>query len=612
MMWFLPIYHNPRCGVEMRSPAVRRVGWVWLLMATMGLVGRASAQAGATDGDSTEGAPAAWTLIVDGTPAPWPLDGGYPADSLHGAARAVLRALQEEGYYLARLDSARVDTTRRPPAVRLYATRGPQVKLSEVRLLGATALPEAALRRRMYTRPGRVLDAARLEADLASLLALYGEAGYPLARVSVEALDLHDGPPPSLSLTLRIEEGGALPLTRIEVVGAERTTPSFVARVTGLHPGRPLAGYDPDAVRRRLQATAFFREVGEPVLLLEPGAGAVLRIPLEEEPPGSFDLVLGYQPPSGGGPGRLVGNGHLILRHLFGGGREVSLRLNRLPERVSSVDARVMDPFVAGLPFSVEGRFEGLQQDTTYGQQRYRAELGYRLAGELRLLGTLSREVTRPGPGGIALRQGRQRIPRADAWFYGLGIRYERVDQPVNPRRGLIVETQLEQGRKTRSLRVVTPEPDTTLERTRLRQERLRVRSRLFLPTFPRQVLALGGEAALLRSNAYDQSDLFRFGGATSLRGYDEERFRGRIVARALAEYRYQLDPRSYAFVFFDLGYVETPELVDLDGARGVHPGYGLGMQFSTALGLINASYAMSPADGPANGRVHVGLSLGL
>ena len=92
-----------------------------------------------------------------------------------------------------------------------------------------------------------------------------------------------------------------------------------------------------------------------------------------------------------------------------------------------------------------------------------------------------------------------------------------RVDQPVNPRRGLVVETHLEQGRKERSLQVVTAAQETTTERTRLRQERLQVRGRLFVPTWRRQVVALGGEAALLRSNAYDQSDLFRFGGATSL-----------------------------------------------------------------------------------------------
>ena len=52
-------------------------------------------------------------------------------------------------------------------------------------------------------------------------------------------------------------------------------------------------------------------------------------------------------------------------------GRLFSLLLNRLPGQVSSVDVRGSDPYILGLPFSVEGRFEGLQQDSTFGKQQY-------------------------------------------------------------------------------------------------------------------------------------------------------------------------------------------------------------------------------------------------
>ena len=260
----------------------------------------------------------------------------------------------------------------------------------------------------------------------------------------------------------------------------------------------------------------------------------------------------------------------------------------------------------------MEGRFEGVQQDSTYGQQRYRGEAGYRFDDGLELFGTVSREVTRPGQGGLALVQGRQRVPRSAAWFYGLGVRYTRVDDRINPRRGLVAETNLEQGRKHLTLRRVTPEQDTTLTRTSFQQARLHAQIRAFLPTWRRQTLVVGTDAAVLRSTEYDVSDLFRFGGAATLRGYDEDRFRGRVTARALAEYRYLLDRQSYAFVFVDLGFVETPTVADFDARSDVYPGYGFGAQFSTDLGLITASYALSPGDGPTGGRVHVGLSVGL
>ena len=200
---------------------------------------------------------------------------------------------------------------------------------------------------------------------------------------------------------------------------------SYVARVAELRPGRPLAGYDPIAIQQRMEATGFFRDVGTPELLIEGDSGAVVRIPATEEAPGAFDLVLGYLPSADGqGGGSLVGNGHLVFRNLFGGGRQFSLKLNRPPGQVSSIDVRAGDPFILGLPLSIEGRFEGLQQDSTYAKRGYGLEVGYRLIGGLYVFSTFNREVTRPGLAGVMLDTGgRQLVPLASAFFAGLGVR---------------------------------------------------------------------------------------------------------------------------------------------------------------------------------------------
>ena len=557
--------------------------------------------------------PASWTLYVDGAAQTWPLAVPYPLDSLQVVERLVLTRLQREGYYFATLENVAVDQARVPPEVRLYAHQGARVLVGKVRLTGVAAFDSLALLRRMDTRPGRPLMPDRLEADLAAILTDYEQAGFPLAQIRLEALDLLPGDPPRLGLTLQVEEGAGLMLKAVEMPGALRTRSQYVMRVTGLEPGRRLVSYTPEVIQRQLRETTFFKEVGMPELLIDGEGGVILRIPVTEASPGAFDLVLGYLPPAGAGrSGSIVGNGHLLLRNIFGAGRVMSLTLNRLPGQVSSVDARVADPFLFGLPFGGEGRFEGLQQDSTYGKQRYQVEVNYRFGDGMHTFVTLSRESTSPGKSGLELRNGSQRVPRSDALFAGLGVRYQQVDQPENPRRGFFFEMNFERGRKERTARVLLAGADTTLEGSLLRQQRLQSHARLYVPTVNRQVLALGGEGAVLLSDEYDESDLFRFGGARSLRGYDEARFRGRFVARLFTEYRYRIDRLSYAYLFFDLGYVDRPVVADGSAEKGFHPGFGLGIQFSTNLGLVNASYAMNNEDGPTNGRIHVGLSFGL
>lgn len=543
----------------------------------------------------------------------WPVERPLPLDSLVAATGAALGAVRGQGYYFAALDSVTVDSTSAPPEVVLYVDRGAEVRVGELRFEGLTVLDEGDLRRLMETRPGRSLDRRQLEADLDVVLARYEARGYPLVQLRIADIRLLPGEPPALAVTIEVDEGRTLTLERVEVRGGERTRPGFAARLAGLRPGQPLTNYAPEEIRRRLAETLFFEEVGAPELRLVSDSSAVLVIPVTEEPPGVFDLVLGYLPPaSGQGRGALVGNGHLELQNLFGSGRELAVRLNRLPGQVSSVDVHVADPYVFGLPFSMEGQFSGLQQDSTYGKQQYRAEVGYLVGRGLTAVASYSREATRPGQHGLEIVNQRQRIARATAGFGGVGLRYRRLDRSVNPGRGLLLEMNLESGRKERyEARVV--DGDTSDVGSVLRQQRLQVDARLYVPALARQVLVLGGDAALLLSEVYDRSDLFRFGGATSLRGYNEDQFLGRTVARALVEYRYQIDRQSYAFLFFDLGYVDAPGLDDGTAAvRRLYPGYGLGMQFSTGLGLMNVSAALNPEDGPTAMRIHAGLSFGL
>ena len=600
--------------IYLSASAVLRAGWSAVV--TLVLIGLMAPPLPAQPVSDSADAPAEWTLVVDGTEAAWPEleppPDAMPVDSVRAVARRVVRHYQTQGYYRAHVDSVAVDSAR--AHVQLYVARGPRIPIGTIRIRGAEALSPEQIRRLMDTRAGETLDPATLEADLEAIVARYEEAGYPLAQVRIEETTLTSGTPPTLRLTLSIDEGRALWLEAISVPEEARTAPSFLAQIAELEIGQPLTAYDPAAIRRRVEATRLFRNVGEPELRITDDGGAVLHLPITERAPGAFDLVLGYLPPQGRGEGgQIVGNGQLSLRNLFGGGRTMSLELDRRPGQVSQVDVRATDPYLLGWPLRLDLRFAGEQRDSTYGKQAYHLGAGYRFAGGLELAGTITREVTRPGQAGTRLQGGEQRIARATAWFAGLSIRYQNVDRPVNPRQGFVLETSLEQGRKSTAGRVVTAEQDTVRERSSLRQERLRFEARAFAPTWAQQVVALGLDAALLRSSRYDRSDLFRIGGANTLRGYDEDRFLGRAVGRLFLEYRYQVDRASYAYVFGDLGMVETPDLRDLEGARTWHPGYGLGVQVSTRLGLVNASYALSPEDAsPAEGRIHLGLSVGL
>jgi len=556
-----------------------------------------------------------WHLVLDGERSDWP--SAVPTtglDSVRQVGQAMVDRWRSEGFYYARLDSATVDTTGAHALIRLYAHRGPRVKVGRLRIVGAEAVPKDELKRLLDTEAGDALSPRRLESDVEALLDYYEKAGHPLAQIRVAKTTIDSAASPRLHVTLRVDEGPSLWLKRIEVPDGARVSPGLVARLAGLKEGAPLTNYDPDAIQRALQGSPLFESVERPQLRVTAQGGAILRVPVEEAPPGSFDLVLGYLPPSGvRDDGQLVGSGHLLLENLFGGGRRMNLTLDRRPGQTSIFTLAVSDPYIFGLPLRLTAQFEGEQRDSTYGERSYGLDAGYQFGGGFELTGSLSREVVKPGQAGAQLRNGQQRIPRSQTLFYGLGVQYEGVDRRVNPRRGLRLRVQVEQGRKDRTRRRIVASGDTIRTEQALRQERLRARVRGFVPLFDRHVLAVGGDVSVLRSRAYDRSDLFRLGGAQSLRGYDEDRFRGNVAVRGLLEYRLQLDRRSYAYAFGDLGYVARPALGQAPATQDWHPGYGIGVQLQTAIGRIRTTYALNPEVAtPINGRIHLGLSVGL
>lgn len=554
-----------------------------------------------------------WRLVADGQVDPsWLASPAWTADSLRPATRSALAHLHALGYATARLDSAEVASD----TVRLYASRGRRFGLHRVAFEGLERMPEAAARAALALRDGQPLPDTTLDAALVRLVRAYAAQGMPLTQIRVAALDTLRG---GYALTVGVDEGAETVLNRIELPRRTRTRPALAARLAGLEPGRPLRRFDAEEAAARLRASGYFRRVGA-VRLERDSVGALVAVlPVEEEPPGAFDLILGLLPSTRSGEkAQLMGTGSLTLRNLAGLGYDLAVRLNRLPGRVANATARAATPQLLGLPLRLDVRFDGLQQDSTLAQQRYRTETAYRI-GALDLVALVSSERTQPGDAGREIAGRAQRIARADALYLGGGLRYRTTDDPVNPRRGLALDALVETGRAVRSrlaypAEIAAPTPADTLvrERTATRQDRLTGHARAFVPTLPRQTLVVGGDVWLLRSPAPDEADLFRIGGATTLRGYDEEQFRAQFATRAVVEYRYRLDRVSYGYVFADLGYVDQPALGGAVALRGMRPGYGLGVQVDTPAGIVLVTYAASPETGLAAGRVHLGLSFGL
>ena len=91
-------------------------------------------------------------------------------------------------------------------------------------------------------------------------------------------------------------------------------------------------------------------------------------------------------------------------------------------------------------------------------------------------------------------------------------------------------------------------------------------------------------------------AEKFRFGGATSLRGYREDAFVSEWMSIQQFELRYELGQNTRLYTFMDAAISDN---------TGIPFAIGLGINQPTSLGMFSIDYAVSRDEKPSRGKIH-------
>lgn len=511
---------------------------------------------------------------------------------------AVERECERRGFPFARVDSVTLrpneDSTEYEADVHL--TEGLPLVLGGLSFEGEAALSAEALRRAGELSPGSPFSQAALLVAIDGMLAAYDEAGYPFAAIAVRDVAIReDSNAAAADVTLDVREGERFIVSEFRVAGNTRTDADVIVRETRIAAGE---AYDADRVadiRGRLERLNFFSSVSDPELYLREGRGGI-SIRVAEGNTNLFDGIVGYQPPRADGErGTITGLVNLSFRNLFGTGRRFDARWEHASRDVTELELRYLEPWIFDFPFNVRGGYLQRSQDSAYVRRLVEGRIDYLATNTLSISLAVQSVDVIPGINTII-----PDLASSVAVNGSLEVLFDTRDDIFGPRAGVLLRNSYTGGNKR------TRGP---AERSDYIQ-RIEFDASLFHELFPRHVAALALHGRELRGSALDASDLYRLGGANSLRGYREEQFSGTRIAWLGCEYRYALGRRSFAFAFFDLGYVFEPAAVlrAAEDFTTVKRGFGLGGRIETGLGILGVSYALGEGDSFTNGKIHFGL----
>ena len=519
------------------------------------------------------------------------------------AVQRALRTVREAGYWLARVrDRTRTDPDGAETFI-LAFDLGARVAVDRVSVRGVHRVDTDRLDA-VLAADGETPSQDWIEARIRALLRVYETEGFPFASAAPAAVRATlDG---RVDVDLVVEEGPFVVVDSVRVVGNTHTRNGVIIRELRL--GRRFRYTEARAAAgvERLRRLPFLADVGEPTLSYDPVRRVgVFTVPVVEGEGGSAQGVLGYQPRRGGvGKPLWTGLVDLRLANLAGTGRALALRWERLDAQAAAFDLRYTEPWVMGLPLTLEGelhQWDRTRFTKTAAELRVRTPLTPRWTAAMGLGGSKSI------PDSLGALQFGE--PKTRELTAALEMDYDaRLGPRDNPTGGYFYRARLEAGRRRRLAL-----PAFGITSARASKVLYRLDFDHFLGVTPRQVVAFGLHLAEVdvSPEPLALSDKLRIGGAGSVRGYRQDEFVAAELGWAAVEHRLRLSRHTRLFAFLDAGY-----LVDRTGRGDALMrttrfllGYGLGARLESRAGLVGLDFGIPRGAAPAEGKLHLSVT---
>jgi hypothetical protein len=357
-------------------------------------------------------------------------------------------------------------------------------------------------------------------------------------------------------------------INNIVIKGYERFPKSYLKHFIKINDKTIFTNKKLKDISKKLKSLSFIKQL-KPLETLFKEDSTIIYFYLKKKKTNSFDGLINFNSNENG---KIKFNGYfdLKLNNTFNRGEEISLNWNRFDNERQELNLSANTPFIYNLPISNNLEFSLYKQDSTFINTNFSTNLSVFINEKLQLALAYDLTTSKKIEKEIIM----DNITDFSSQFIGVLLKYnipmndlftnQKINLVINPKIGKRISNSNSSN-----------------------QFKIDLFSSYIFNINDRNNIYLANKTGYINSDKFLLNELYRIGGAKSIRGFNQQSLFASKFSYFNLEYHFLTSTKSFIYTITDFG-----KFKDLDNSKNAY-GIGLGYKFRTNSSLISFNYAL-------------------
>ena len=375
----------------------------------------------------------------------------------------------------------------------------------------------------------------------------------------------------TLFLEMKISNSSSRKIDKVITRGYEDFPKKFISKYFLIDKNTVFSKQKLNQVSALSNKLDFIKEKKVPEVLFKKDS-THLYLFLDKIGTSSFDGLVNFSSKENGKGLLLNGNLDLKLNNTFNTGEKFEIIWNKVSDEKTDFKINSYVPYLFNSKFSTTLEFYLYRQDSTFINTNFELKTDYSINQKSHASILYSSEKSN-----YLLNISNNDLASYSNYFIGLGYELKKSST-----------SNLYKYKNGLNLNLTIGKRKTDTES--INQLKFHFSAFANVQINNRGYLNIKNESGLLTSKNYLLNELFRIGGANSIRGYNEQSIFTNGYSYSNIEFRYSLDTSSYLYSITDLGVYKENTTNKIKKLLGIGAGY----QFRINNNLVNLGYVIS------------------